>query len=204
MERLGAVVFGLIGQVAFDAVEIRAAHAKGAVADLPGETAEAGKRLVNPFGRIGFNHPKRVGHGDFLAQRNEQMDVVYRAAGGQQRTAFGPKDATEVFVKARLEIGRDPGLAVFGAENDVVIERGIGLRHESVAPNGACLFLATLNPGADAPGYWLSPLRGFAVMFASRSRGSRPWLLTFAPSGLGDDVCVSIQGADAPAINVHP
>ena len=61
---------------------------------------------------------------------------------------------------------------------DSVMECGAARRFEvgkttkSVAPSGLT-FLSTVRPGADAPGYPLSPLRGFPLGQARGSNGIR-------------------------------
>ena len=51
------------------------------------------------------------------------MDVVGHAAGGDEAGGMVSQDAADVFEEAWLEVGRDFGLAVFRAEDDVAMQR---------------------------------------------------------------------------------
>jgi hypothetical protein len=70
------------------------------------------------------------------------MNMIRHAARGQKDAFLGAEDATDVFVESGLEVGRNRGHAIFGAENQVVMETRERLRH-------------------GGPRGFLSPLRGF-------------------------------------------
>ena len=70
LKGLRPVMFGLMGNVMFDAVEIRDAHSERAVTRLPGEISLFGERFVHPFGRVGLDRAKKLRDGQLFIQRD--------------------------------------------------------------------------------------------------------------------------------------
>src|SRR5438445_502380 len=74
----------------------------------------------------------------------EGRQVWPQPPAGCQKDAFlGTQDAAEIIVESRLQIGADRGEPALGAEDEMVVEAGEGLRH-----------------GERPPGF-LSPRRGY-------------------------------------------
>src|SRR5579871_4498020 len=122
------MMFRLRGDVVFHALQPRVADAKRRVAGLPRERMVVGERLMDPFGRVGLDDSQGPGNGHLLAQPGQQVNVVGHTAGGKQTAVLAANDSTNVVVKARLEVGRDKGSALLGAENQVVVQACEGLR----------------------------------------------------------------------------
>ena len=55
-------------------------------------------------------------------ERDEQVDVIRHPAGRDEDAAFGPEDATDVVVEARLNALRDERSASLGAEDQVIVK----------------------------------------------------------------------------------
>ena len=103
------------------------------------------------------------------AQRDQQMHVVRHSTCRKEAAAVVAQDPSEVLKQTRLPVGVDQGLAVFGAEYDVTMERATGLRHQGPRASGAA---------------GLSPLWGLAEL-ALEYQGLTPLAIDARPVGAG-------------------
>ena len=131
LERLSFVMLLLIGDVRLDRVASRMAHGERAIAGLPRELVRARKCVVHPMRRAGFQSANEVGERRLLAKRDQQVDVILDAADLNGNAAMTNNDSPKVFPEPRSDLGGDDWGPVFGAEDNVVMEAGVRLRHVS-------------------------------------------------------------------------
>jgi hypothetical protein len=129
LECFGAVMFGLVGEIGANDVEIRIRNGKCGITSLPGEIRGARKSIVNPRRGEGFDVADNVRDGVVTVEGGEDMDVIGDSAGGAESAFAVREDAADVFIEAGLEFGRDEGEAIFGGEDEVEIESAEGLGH---------------------------------------------------------------------------
>ena len=87
------------------------------------------------------------------------MDVVWDAAGSDQFPSTVADDPADVGVQVRSPVGEDEGLAVLGAEHEVVEQLGVRLGHDE-RPSGAGVLGTVRVPGLPPRATDGTPLRG--------------------------------------------
>lgn len=136
LERDRPMVLGLIGDVRPHPSEVGAADGGRATARPPGEVDRRGEGLVNPLRGIDLDPPRRIGHRDPPAERDERMDVVRHPSGRQQDAAAPPHDAADVVIKPRTDLGRQSRRPVPSAEDQMIMQAYVRLRHGKVESGG--------------------------------------------------------------------
>lgn len=147
------MMFFLPGDVFADGLALRCADSERAVAFLPREGVLAGF-LMHPARGNGFHIAHHIREAGRRAQADEEMHMVRDASDGFGHAFDVSRYTAEVGVQPFTPHGGDAGCAVFGAKDDVVMEREVGGWHGwrgSGAPAGARSFF-TSNPVADATG----------------------------------------------------
>jgi len=107
---------------------LRHTQRESAVAFLPLETGEF-DLFVHPMRGVGFQIPYKSGEAMGGAQTDQQMDVVSDAAHHFSDAAEISSEPTKVGVKAVPQYNSDDRNAVFGAEDDVVMQGYVGRGH---------------------------------------------------------------------------
>jgi hypothetical protein len=109
---------------------MRMPDAERSVSILPGETTHPVEPLRNPFGGLAFESLHHVTQGHRRRVTEEEMHMVVKAADLKCFQTMRAANATEVAPDVFFDIGRQPGIAVLGGEDDVDVEGGerIGLR----------------------------------------------------------------------------
>src|SRR5438876_677120 len=105
---------------------MRITHAERAIARLPGERTPFRKRVMDPTRRAGLDGPQCLGNGQLLVQTNQKMNVVRHAAGREEQAVRAAEDAADVFIEAWLEVGGYRGQSIFRAEDEVIVQGGVG------------------------------------------------------------------------------
>ena len=169
------VVFGLTGDVITNASDNGVADGENAESGLPGEVWQ--DAIVEPTAGSGFNVTDEWRGSSFAGDGYEKVKVIRHAAGSEELAVSFTDDASDIFIEAGGKVGGDHGLAIFGGEDDVLVEGGEGLGHGGHLEVGemkrykrsirVCIFR--------------SPLQGLTGFNSYVSRGSaalHPWLLT--------------------------
>lgn len=123
------MVLLLGGNVATDIILRRVADREGTVAGLPGEGVSLGEGVVNPPGGGRLQLAEEIGKCRLLAESDEQVNMIGGAADLERDSAFTADDSAEVFPQTLADVRGDEGSAMFGAEDEVVMEAGVGLGH---------------------------------------------------------------------------
>src|ERR1039457_6698461 len=100
----------LVLNVLLHNLNLRGTDAEGSVSLLPG------KAISHPPGRASFELLNRVGQGTRRRQIKQQMNVIGRSTGGDQREALAARNAAQVGIEFGGACGRDQRAALFGAE----------------------------------------------------------------------------------------
>jgi hypothetical protein len=182
LQQLGFEIFflvmcGLASNLFFHGGFLGFADGKDGIAFLPGEGIECREGVVDPGGRSGLDGTHEIGNGVVGAPTQVEVDVVFDAADVVEDAFFGADDAADAGIEALGDIGSDPGVAIFGAEDDVEEDLGVRAGHES------------FSVVREIP----SPLRGDTggmIPYPRVARSLRcaaaslhPWLHAFAPIG---------------------
>ena len=130
---IGRVMLALLLDVVDHGGDVRFADGECAIAVLPREAVQVRKRVVNPFGRSPFDELRRLGRCHRWRCSEQQVDVIFNAADAQCLHVVVAGDSAEVGPDARLNVRRDPAFATLGAEDDVVMQSGVGVGHRAVS-----------------------------------------------------------------------
>ena len=106
----------LISDVPNNGGNIGSTHAKPGIAFLPCEFVSL---VIRPARRIRLNREDRLCERERRRNLNQKMDVVVRAADGEDENPVVLADPRDVTPHRRLEFARDDFAAVLRAENDV-------------------------------------------------------------------------------------
>src|SRR5262245_44235272 len=123
------MMFFLIANVMLNDFNLRFAHRKRGVPDLPRKTSIRDLVAVNPFRGIGLNEFEYLSNGFHGLQLSQDVNVIGDAADFYGDAAFSANDAANVAIKFFLPFVNDQLLAIFGTENGVVEEIRIRRRH---------------------------------------------------------------------------
>jgi len=124
LKRRGAVVLLLTEDVRPDFYDMGGADGESPIAFLPVEPGQA-EFAVNPWRGVAFYFAHDVREAMGGAQSGEDVDVVRGAADRVRHAIHAPEDATEIAVNTRELFRREVGRAVFGAEDEMVVEREV-------------------------------------------------------------------------------
>lgn len=125
-------------QVSLYLVQVGITHVERTIAGLPTEARLTRKCFMCPFRGVRFDESNHFGDCNFPTQRNKQMHMIWHTARGDKTTPMISTDAAGVFEETRLQVRRDERGALFGAEDDVAVQRRERLRHSiSFRPFGA-------------------------------------------------------------------
>jgi hypothetical protein len=114
----------LIGDVLLDRVQAGKTHGKRTVAGLPSKRTVFRKCVVNRLRRIHLNESHCVGNRQLFADRNEKMNVIGHTSRGDQPTLVFCQNAADVFVQPLADVVADHWSAIFGAEDNVIVQAG--------------------------------------------------------------------------------
>ena len=104
-----------------------------AVALLPVEVSRTAVRL-HPDRAFAFDVTDQGADEDLFAERDEQVNVINRAASDKKFAALFVDDAVDVGAEAVFECWIDEWLAVFGGEDDMEKDLGERLGHGMFVP----------------------------------------------------------------------
>ena len=125
------MVLRLVRDVMPHAINVRRAHAERAVSLLPGEQR---LRFAQPAAGIAFQCPHCVQQLHVNRQHEEDVDVVIRAAHGENVNSVIARNRGEIIPEPRLQIGTDELRAFLRAEHKVKHGADVRVGHdESVA-----------------------------------------------------------------------
>ncbi len=121
-KRFDSMMFFLLQDVVPNELHLRLAHGENAVTFLPRESLHAGKRLVNPFRRISLEVSNQRGDRFVSSPSEQNVNVIGNAADGENCSSFVSDDSSQVIVNPVSNVGLQPWLPMFGAENKVQLE----------------------------------------------------------------------------------
>lgn len=148
LKRCCLVVLALVLDVVDHIGDVRLADRERSVAVLPGEGLQARKCVVNPFGRTAFDELHRLGWSDGWWRSQQNVNVILDASNALCLHVILASNAAEKLPDSRFDVRGDPSLAPLRAEDDVVMERGVGVRHECVSERPLATRLGC-NPERD-------------------------------------------------------
>jgi hypothetical protein len=147
LKGLLAMVFALIGDVFPHGFDVGFGNGEYAVSGLPCEGPKFRSLVLDPFGRGFFDvlHglTDRHGAGEF----EKEVDVIFDRIDEDGVAIEVLEDGGHVGMQRAADGIRDEGFAVFGAENQMHVEAGEGLRHGLGRPFRAWGFVGPLFPG---------------------------------------------------------
>src|SRR5688572_23610776 len=151
-----ALIFDVNGHVG----DARLADRKCAVAVLPGELAQIGERVVDPGGRSAFDELRGFRRRERRRRTEEHVNMVIDAAGFEGLHLVLAGDSSQVFPNPLFDLPPDPRLAIFGAENEMVMQGGVRVGHSTPGGGRGNRRYATGRmrhditvPGLERPGY---------------------------------------------------
>ena len=128
LECFGAVVLFLVADIGSDFIAGRRRDGESTVAFLPGEGGEAVFRF-DPLGGVAFEVFDEVGEGDGGGEGEEEVDVVGDSADFGWEGVKGSEATAEVGVEFVADFWSEPGFAVLGGEDEVVMKGEMSGRH---------------------------------------------------------------------------
>src|SRR5262249_19998240 len=169
--------------------DIRSADRECAIPILPGEIAQPRKLAMHPLGRIALQKLRYLTRRQCRRSRYQGMNMVLDSAYLKSDHLMLPRDAANVGPDSVFNVLRNEPHSVFGAENNVVMKRGVSVSHD--APIS---IVATRRgrpranpPGLERPGYihtaanaaknrvtFIPPAHRFIVAWLGLRRGSGP------------------------------
>lgn len=137
------VVFSLVANVGGDLVELRCAHAEGAIAALPlvGEAP-----FVHESRRVCFEGTNHRCQRDCWGEQEEEVAVVRHASRSQKGDVAVTRDGGNIGIEPFVKIRRDQVFAIFGAEDSMNVVVGIGVAHQYVKNTHTITYLNSLVP----------------------------------------------------------
>ena len=114
---------------------------ESSIAFLPRELRQS-NGLFNPSGRISFHLPHHVTQPMSRLQARQKVNVIANSPDSQTDTALAINNAAQIGMNSRSNLRIEPILPILGAEDQVVIKRGMGRGHRSTLapPSGRIQF----------------------------------------------------------------
>lgn len=103
-------------------LQMRSVYRESAISFLPRETAES-EFLVDPARGLAFEFPHHISQAMGGAQSGEDVDMITGSADRVWHAVKTPDHAAKILVHAEARSGRKPWLAIFGAKDEMVMER---------------------------------------------------------------------------------
>ncbi len=155
LERRLGVVLPLAGDVLDRVRHLRLPNGKRSVSILPRKPLHGRPLAGNPFRRLAFktSHPFAESHR--CGQADQEMNVVLHTTDMECLYPVGSAYSAQVAPNALFDVRSDPSFTVLGRENEMQVDRGVGVRH---ARNDG--FLRTLFLCRSATQSLSSPVRG--------------------------------------------
>ena len=155
LEALPLVVRLLIPEILPHSFDLGVTDREGRVALLPLEPRGSAGQLVDPFRGPRLDVADRIRQSDRGWDRGQQMDVIFNATDFDQVPIQAANRAAEVLVEPVSKLAMNGGLAIFGAEDDMVGEFGERSHDALLSP----LSRLVLYCRHKSVGWRLGPLR---------------------------------------------
>lgn len=133
LKRRRFVVLALALDVVDHSGDVGLADREGSVAVLPSEGSQARKCVVNPFRRTTLDELHGLGRSGGRWRSQQNVNVVFDASDAQCLHVILASNAAEKLPDSRFDVRREPSLAPLRAEDDVVMQRGVGVGREGVS-----------------------------------------------------------------------
>ena len=125
------MVFLLIGHILDHLRQGRLADAERTVAILPPEPTKRRERLMNPFRGAAFKQLEHFAEGDAWRYVKYQMHMIFDLTDGERYETMLACNPAQICPDACLDIRRYPPFSILGAEDNVIVETGVGIGHGS-------------------------------------------------------------------------
>src|ERR1017187_907183 len=129
LERLRAVMLPLLANVILHFAKLRLADRECRITILPAKTTVIGEVVFDPSRRSTLDALEGFAHGDDGELANEDVDVIIYAPNQQWFELVLSRYTPQVSPETLLLVRRNPGLAMFGAEDDVIMQAREGVGH---------------------------------------------------------------------------
>src|ERR1035438_6663017 len=119
----------LLANVSFHFTDLRFADRKSRVTVLPAKPTATGKVFFDPTRRPALDALEGLAHGDGRRHAEEDVEMVFHAPNPQWLELVLSRYAAQVSPETLLLVPRDPRFAMFGAEDDVIMQAREGVGH---------------------------------------------------------------------------
>jgi hypothetical protein len=127
------MVLALVRDILDDLGQLRPAHRECPVAVLPTEMSQVRKCVMNPFARPALEQLQGLADCKSRRDADDKVNMIFDAADLQGLHVIPAGDAAKIFPDALFDILANPAFAVFGAENQVVVQARVGVGHGDVS-----------------------------------------------------------------------
>ena len=156
------MVFPLVGDVLVDGFDIGFGNGERPVARLPGKRRECRPLRFDPFGRRLFNVLDDLTDRNGAGEIEEKVGVVFHRIDKDRGASQVLQHGGHVGVQRIANRIGDEGFATLGAEDEMDMKAGEGLRHRLGRPFRALVCWWIAHPGRCPGLSWRAPLgRGF-------------------------------------------
>ena len=123
-ERFDSVMYLLIPDIFDNGIDEGITDCEHAKPLLPCEFTVGNVRFMNPFGRACLDVANGIGEGEGWRDSGEDVNVICHATDFDQTSLLGPNDPADVFIESFAEFQPNRFEAIFGGEDNVVIQFG--------------------------------------------------------------------------------
>jgi hypothetical protein len=173
LEGFGPVVFALRSDIRDHFRNVGFADGECGVAILPCETVESGKGLFDPRGRSAFDQLHRFTDRCVRWDAEQKMDMVFDSTDGEGFQSVLASDASDIRPDSLFDVGTNPSLTIFCAENDMAVQGGEGVCHEMKLKRGEHEVQDNRTDFGGRGGQYGGARRVFNCRYATRDIGGQ-------------------------------